>query len=142
MGSRQSSPSTGTDQTPTINETTHQQSNDVHSTTTNTTTTTNTKKKKKRPPPPKNLQGFALVEYKCRRTKQIYDRCYAQKHSAFVSGTELQDAKGEEIVCDDLFDAYRECVLFGMRRLREERGLPPPGKESALGDFEEEIAED
>jgi len=45
-------------------------------------------------------------------------------------------------VCDELFDAYRECVLFGMKKLREERGLPPPTAESALGDFEEEIGED
>lgn len=97
------------------------------------------KKKKKTPV---NLEGFALVEYKCRKKKGRYDRCYAQKHSAFVSAKEFQDKNGEDISCDDLFDSYRECILLGMKRLREERGLPNPNPESALGEFEEEIAED
>jgi len=85
------------------------------------TKTTTTEKKEKAP---LTLEGFALVEHKCRKKKNRYDRCYSQKHSAFVEEKEFQDKNGEDISCDHLFDSYRERVLFGMKKLREERGIP------------------
>merc|ERR1740124_2010791 len=127
MGARQSAPR----KTTTIN--TNEQSNETKNGSSSTSeessphtldveTKTTTKEKKKKTPP--TLEGFALVEHKCRKKKNRYDRCYAQKHSAFVEAKEFQDKNGEDISCDHLFDSYRECVLFGMKKLREERGLP------------------
>ena len=87
--------------------------------------------KKKKKSPPSNLKGFSLVQYKCRKKKAAYDRCYRQNHSSFLSGK-----KEEDDGCEILFEAYRECVLLGMKKDREKRGLSPPNVESVLGEFE------
>mmetsp|Transcript_9885 Transcript_9885/g.14723 ORF Transcript_9885/g.14723 Transcript_9885/m.14723 type:complete len:137 (-) Transcript_9885:322-732(-) len=92
------------------------------------------KRKKKIPP---NLQGFALVEYKCRKKKRAYDICSNTKHKSFVAGLEYKNEDGDEQSCEDLFDSYKECILKGMMKDREKRGLKPPTEESALGVFAE-----
>eukprot|EP00978_Attheya_sp_CCMP212_P025527 scaffold82278_cov48-Attheya_sp.AAC.3 len=82
------------------------------------------------------LTGFALVEHKCRKKKKSYETCYAQWYgSSFAVGKLQSDERGE---CDDLFDDYRECVLKGMQRDRDRRGLPAPGPESMLSELDDE----
>ena len=96
-------------------------------------------KSKKKAPPPKNLTGYALVEYKCRKKRARYDQCYRQTHSAFVVGKKLFDKDGDEIdhktSCEDLFEAYKDCMYRGMMKDRKERGLGAAKSESALGDY-------
>lgn len=97
----------------------------------------NEKKDTKKKTIPQNLSGFALVEYKCRKKRARYDRCYRQKHSAFIVGSKLIDKDGDvdETPCDDLFEAYKDCMYKGMLRDRKQRGLSKAGSESALGDY-------
>mmetsp|Transcript_20882 Transcript_20882/g.26352 ORF Transcript_20882/g.26352 Transcript_20882/m.26352 type:complete len:136 (+) Transcript_20882:133-540(+) len=96
--------------------------------------------KKKKAPPPKNLTGFALVEYKCRKKRTRYDRCYRQKHSAFVVGSQitLDSGEADENPCDDLFEAYKDCIYKGMLNDRKKRGIKQASPESALGDYDED----
>ena len=110
----------------------------INNNNTATSTTTTTKKKKKEPP--KNLTGFALVEYKCRKKRAKYDNCYKYKHSAFVAGSRLTDKDGEvdETSCEDLFDAYKDCIYKGMLKDRKGRGVASGQPESALGDFDDD----
>ena len=97
----------------------------------------NEKKENKKKTIPKNLTGFALVEYKCRKKRIRYDRCYRQKHSAFIVGSKLTDKDGDvdDAPCDELFEAYKDCIYKGMLKDRKKRGLPKAGSESALGDY-------
>lgn len=82
------------------------------------------------------LTGFALVQHKCRKKKKSYETCYAKWYgSSFAVGKLQSDERGE---CDDLFDNYRECVLKGMQRDRDRRGLPAPGPESMLSELDDE----
>lgn len=96
----------------------------------------NTEKKKKKAPP-KNLTGYALVEYKCRKKKARYDRCYREKHGAFVIGRKILDSDGEvdETSCEDLFQSFQDCIYKGMMKDRKKRGLKTVGAESALGGY-------
>mmetsp|Transcript_4935 Transcript_4935/g.7485 ORF Transcript_4935/g.7485 Transcript_4935/m.7485 type:complete len:141 (-) Transcript_4935:237-659(-) len=101
-----------------------------------TTTTTKTKKNKKKNKKEQELTGFALVQYKCRRKRRAYDKCYATWYGGnFVTG---QNVNNREESCDDLFDEWRECILVGMKKDRENRGLPPPDKDSMLGEVDED----
>ena len=126
MGARQSAPRNTTIDT---NEQSNETKNGSSSTSEESslynsdveTKMTTTKEKKKKAP--LTLEGFALVEHKCRKKKNRYDCCYSQKQSAFVEAKKFQDKNGDDISCDHLFDLYRERVLFGMKKLREERGL-------------------
>ncbi len=115
-------------------------STDVNSNANMTTSKLAGKNNKKAPP--KNLTGFALVEYKCRKKRMRYDKCHKQKHSAFVVGSKLTStsAKGEveERSCDDLFEAYKDCIYKGMLDDRKKRGIKQASPESALGDFYDE----
>ena len=93
---------------------------------------------------PKNLKGFARVEYKCRKRRAKYDQCYQQKHSAFVVGSKLTDREGEvdDDSCEELFEAYKECVYKGMLKDRQNRGLPMAKPDSALFEFANELEDD
>jgi len=93
------------------------------------------KKKKKSQFP--TLKGFQLVEHNCRKKRRSYDRCSNKTHSSFLSGK-----KKEEESCDDLFETYKNCIFKGMKNDRDQRNLPPPATESALGEFEEEEEEE
>lgn len=101
--------------------------------------------KQKKKSPPKNLTGYALVEYKCRKKRARYDQCHRQTHSAFVVGKKLFDKDGDEIdhktSCEDLFEAYKDCIYRGMMKDRKERGLGAAKPESALGDYFDEEEE-
>lgn len=85
---------------------------------------------------PKNeRKGYDLVQYKCRRRKASYDRCYSDWYSnKFLTGEDLN----RDETCDELFEKWKECILRGMAKEREKEGLPPPHKESLLGEFMEE----
>jgi len=86
-------------------------------------------------PPPKrkqNLSGFALVQRRCRRKKMTYDKCYSELYGGFVSAKSTDNSE-----CEELFDDWRECVLRGMKKDRDKRGVKAPGKESILADLDE-----
>ena len=96
----------------------------------------NINRKKKKNKKEEELTGFALVQYKCRRKRKAYDKCYAKWYGgSFVTG---QNVKNREESCDDLFDDWRECILLGMKKDREQRGLPPPAKDSMLSEVDED----
>lgn len=76
--------------------------------------------------------GYALVEHKCRRKKRAYDSCYAELYGGFLLAKET-DSSG----CDEVFEDWRLCILQGMKKDREKRGLPPPNKESILAELGE-----
>mmetsp|Transcript_23967 Transcript_23967/g.43332 ORF Transcript_23967/g.43332 Transcript_23967/m.43332 type:complete len:112 (-) Transcript_23967:684-1019(-) len=82
------------------------------------------------------LTGFALVQHKCRKKKKSYETCYAQWYGSSFAVGKLQS--DERVDCDDLFDDYRGCVLKGMQRDRDRRGLPAPGPESMLSELDDE----
>lgn len=118
-------------------------------TTTTTTTKSSNSNESMKKTIPNNLTGYTLVEYKCRKKRARYDQCYRTKHSAFVVGSKVlisnknttqgsESGELEEASCEELFDAYKDCILKGMLKDRKGRGLPPPRAESALGDFDDE----
>jgi Uncharacterised protein family (UPF0203) len=85
--------------------------------------------------PRKERKGYDLVQYKCRRRKAAYDRCYSDWYNKkFLTA---QDINRDE-TCDELFEKWRECMLRGMIKEREREGLPPPKKGSMLSEFMEE----
>lgn len=81
----------------------------------------------------KNLSGFARVQHKCRRKKRAYDACYSQLYGGFLLAKET-DSTG----CDEVFEDWRACILRGMKKDREKRGLPRPKKESILAELDED----
>ncbi len=123
--------------------------NSSSSSSNNNSDTTNSDDKisipKKKKGSPKNLKGYALIEYKCRKKRAKYDQCYRQTHSAFVVGKKLFDTDGDEIdhkaSCEELFEAYKDCIYKGMMKDRKDRGLSAAKPESALGDYFEEDEE-
>jgi hypothetical protein len=79
------------------------------------------------------LTGMPLVHYKCRRKKKRYDKCVNQHYREFVTG----ESRSEGEVCHDTFDAYRTCVLKGIKKeIWEKEGLPPPKEGSPLAELE------
>ena len=44
----------------------------------------------------------------------------------------------ESTACDEIFEDWRLCILKGMKKDREKRGLPAPKRESILSELEEE----
>lgn len=82
----------------------------------------------------KDLTGFAAVQHKCRRKKKEYDTCYAKLYGGFVSAKETE-TEG----CEELFDDWRECVLRGMKKDRDRRGVKTPlNPESMLAELEDD----
>lgn len=89
--------------------------------------------------PKKERKGYDLVQYKCRRRKASYDRCYSDWYSnKFLTGKDLN----RDDTCDELFEKWKECILRGMLKEREKEGLPPPHKESLLGEFMEDESDE
>lgn len=85
-------------------------------------------------PSPK-LEGFSLVQFKCRKKKAIYQRCQDKIHGSFLEGKENDED------CDDLFETYKRCIFLGMKKDREKRGVGAPKQGSALAEFQEEEIE-
>lgn len=83
---------------------------------------------------PKDLKGIHLAEYKCRRKKTHYNRCYHNAYKRFIDAQAAQ--AGHE--CADEFDDYRTCVLRHMKKQLVEKGNVTIHPESMLG----ELAED
>ena len=89
--------------------------------------------------PRKERKGYDLVQYKCRRRKAAYDRCYSDWYSKrFLTAEDIN----RDETCDGLFEKWRECMLRGMLKEREREGLPPPHKGSILGEFVEEQSDE
>ena len=83
------------------------------------------------------LTGFDLIQYQCRKKKRKYDRCYKKWYgSTFTVGQLDKDARED---CDDLFEAYQNCILMSMKKDRDRRGVGKANKDSAIGTFEEEL---
>jgi len=95
-----------------------------------------TTKKNRRGKDNSNLTGFAFVQHKCRRRRRAYDTCYAKWYGgSFVTG---ENVNNREESCDELFDNWRECVMRGMKKDRDARGLPPPAKDSMLSEVDDD----
>jgi hypothetical protein len=89
--------------------------------------------------PKKERKGYDLVQNKCRRRKASYDKCYSDWYSKkFLTGEDLNRNE----TCDELFEKWKECMLRGMAKEREKEGLPPPHKESLLGEFMEQQSDE
>jgi Uncharacterised protein family (UPF0203) len=77
--------------------------------------------------------GMPLVHYVCRKRKQTYDKCVKTWYSKeFMTGA---GSLNQEEVCGDAFEAYKSCILKGIRKeIWDKEGLPPPAEGSPLAD--------
>ena len=83
------------------------------------------------------LTGFDLIQYQCRKKKRKYDRCYKSWYgSTFTVGQLDRDARED---CDDLFEAYQNCMLMSMKKDRDRRGVGKANEDSAIGTFEADL---
>ena len=84
------------------------------------------------------LSGMDLVNYKCRRKKRRYDKCISNWYSKeFLTGKSM----GQEEECGDKFEAYRTCVLRGIKiEVWDKEGLPPPKEGSPLAEIDDDDA--
>ena len=83
------------------------------------------------------LTGFDLIQYQCRKKKRKYDKCYKKWYgSTFTVGQLDKDARED---CDDLFEAYQNCILMSMKKDRDRRGVGKANEDSAIGTFEAEL---
>ena len=89
----------------------------------------NVDSKKRRKP---QLIGFAKVQHKCRRKRVVYDKCYSELYGGFISAKPTDSS-----ACEEFFEDWRLCIMLGMKKDRDKRGLPPPSKESALSEVYE-----
>lgn len=81
---------------------------------------------------PKKKRDKNSVDYKCRKQKRAWSRCVTNHYEKqFLPGKSLEP----EDDCDDLFDSFRECYMRGMLQQRQEKGMPPPKKDSMLHEF-------
>ena len=91
------------------------------------------------------MSGMPLVHHVCRKKKRVYDTCVSKHYQNFVAGTptstsmvdggEAPSLKQED-VCGDRFEAYRECILKGIKKeIWDKQGLPPPGEGSPLAEI-------
>jgi hypothetical protein len=78
------------------------------------------------------LTGFAKVQHKCRRKRMVYDKCYSELYGGFISAKPTDSS-----ACEEFFEDWRLCIMQGMKKDRDKRGLPPPLKESALAEVYE-----
>lgn len=76
-----------------------------------------------------------LVNYNCRKKNKAYQKCIRKWYSTeFLPGKSVS----QEDACGDKFEAYRECILTGVKQeIWEKKGLPPPKDGSLLADFME-----
>jgi Uncharacterised protein family (UPF0203) len=79
------------------------------------------------------LTGMALVNHRCRKPERRYRRCVSDYYSReFVTGRSMEQD------CQDKFDAYRECVLRGIKsEIWDKQGLPPPKEGSPLAELDD-----
>jgi hypothetical protein len=85
--------------------------------------------------PKKERQGYDLVQYKCRKRKAAYDKCYNEWYNQkFLTAKDIN----RDDSCDELFDIWKECILKGMVYERKRQGLGPPKEGSILGEYLEE----
>jgi hypothetical protein len=77
-----------------------------------------------------NLSGMALVNHKCAKKKFRYDKCSSDFYQKeFLTGKSLSQADA----CSDKFDAYRECVLKGIKiEIWDKQNMPPLKEGSPL----------
>ena len=87
----------------------------------------------------KQLTGFELVQFKCRRRKRSYDKCYGDLHQSFTTGKSGRDDQDQ---CEDLFQDWQRCILVGMQKDRDRRGLGKAKEGSAIAEFEAEMEEE
>ena len=62
----------------------------------------------------------------------VYDKCYSELYGGFISAKPTDSS-----ACEEFFEDWRLCIMLGMKKDREKRGLPPPSKESALAEVYE-----
>lgn len=101
------------------------------------TTTMDGETKRRRKQPPPNLSGPALVEWKCRKRKQTWNKCVGGWYNnRFLPGKALEDERSEQD-CDELFEKFRLCYMRGMLEEQEKKGLKIE-EGSMLAEFAEE----
>ena len=85
--------------------------------------------------------GMPLVNYVCRKKKKSYDKCVSQWYSSdFLTGN--GSSLNQEDVCGTKFEAYRMCVLKGIKKeIWDKQNLPPPKEGSLLAEVTN-LAED
>ena len=76
------------------------------------------------------------MQHKCRKPKRVYDQCYTKWYGNSFTVGKLEIPRD---YCDDLFEEYRSCIFLNMKEDRDKRGLNDVAKDSALGEFIEEI---
>eukprot|EP00977_Amphora_coffeiformis_P004355 scaffold923_cov171-Amphora_coffeaeformis.AAC.13 len=83
-----------------------------------------------------SLSGMALVNYKCRKRKKVYDKCVSNWYSQeFLPGKSVD----QEGACGELFENYRTCILKGIRKeIWDKQGLPPPNEGSPMDEVADE----
>jgi len=87
------------------------------------------------PKKPKPKQAKRSIDSKCRKQKRAWGRCVADHYEKkFLPGKSLEPEED----CDDLFDKFRDCYLKNMLKQRQEKGLLPPKKDSALHEYMDE----
>jgi hypothetical protein len=75
---------------------------------------------------------MALVNHSCRKSKRRYHRCLSEFYSRdFMTGRSMEQD------CHGPFEAYRECILRGIRtEVWDKQGLPPPKEGSPLSELD------
>jgi hypothetical protein len=79
--------------------------------------------------------GMPLVHYVCRKKKSKYEKCVKTWYSKeFMTGA---GSLNQEEVCGESFEAYKGCILKGIRKeVWDKQGLPPPAEGSPLADLD------
>ena len=79
------------------------------------------------------LSGMPLVHYKCRKKKRRYDKCVSDWYQKdFMTGKSMD----QDSACGEVFEAYKTCVLKGIKKeIWDKQGLPPPKEGSALAEL-------
>jgi hypothetical protein len=79
-----------------------------------------------------NLSGWDLINYKCAKKKRRYDKCCSEYYKLFVSGK----AEGEqEEMCGEKFEAYKTCILKGMKKeIWDKKGYSRPKEGTMLAE--------
>jgi len=80
----------------------------------------------------KELSGMDLINFKCRKRNKAYQKCVSKWYSEqFLTGKSMH----QEEVCGDKFEAYRLCVLKGIKKeIWDKQSLPPPKEGSLLAE--------
>ena len=86
--------------------------------------------------------GMPLVNYVCRKKKKSYDKCVSQWYSTdFLTGN--GSSLNQEDVCGSKFEAYRTCVLKGIKKeIWDKQNLPPPKEGSPLAEVADIVVDD